>query len=485
MNDLNGMRRNFDQMLRPVIWIHVSGVCLAAWACGNDWVWLGLVAAAVAAVASIGVMRAAGEKSTRLTNAVAMIAMVSLVLAGCRGSVWQSNVHMYYFAMLAVLTAYCDRDVILAGATATATHHLALNFLMPALVFPGGADLARVVLHATILIAETGALVWIATRIESLFVVAAGHVVTANAALTDATKAQAAGEILQRKMDDSRKSTLSDVARQLEQDLQGAVEALSAATQNLEGRSSSLSDNAASTGNESQKASEQGAATLVEMQAVAVAVEELTRSIHEIDRQIGAAAETGRRTNVQVCATRDAITTLSGEAAGIGDVVKLINDIAAQTNLLALNATIEAARAGDAGKGFAVVAGEVKDLAAQTARATGQIQSQIAALQSGTANAVDAIALIASMIGDINDVTNAVVAVVSEQQAATMGMSRSAQSAAIGVNTMAQRMASAAIVAKETSELAAAVSNDVILVDRTTTTLAEGVVAVISQLRTA
>lgn len=188
--------------------------------------------------------------------------------------------------------------------------------------------------------------------------------------------------------------------------------------------------------NTTREASEAAAASLQasgNVEAVAAGSEELAASVSEITRQVTHSRQISASAVDQARRTNDIVTGLSAAAQRIGDVVQLINNIAAQTNLLALNATIEAARAGEAGKGFAVVASEVKNLANQTSKATEEIGQQISSVQTTTESAVDAIRDIASTISTINEIATAIASAVEEQSAVTAEMSSNMRVAADGV----------------------------------------------------
>jgi methyl-accepting chemotaxis protein len=172
------------------------------------------------------------------------------------------------------------------------------------------------------------------------------------------------------------------------------------------------------------------------VETAATAATELAASITEISRQLTQANEVVQGAVAEAGTTNEDIAALARVAQKIGDVVKLIQDIAGQTNLLALNATIEAARAGDAGRGFAVVASEVKSLAVQTAKATEEITREIQAVQSSTSNAVSAIRDITQRMRDINQYTSAVAGSVEQQAAATGEISHNVASAAAGAKAI-------------------------------------------------
>jgi methyl-accepting chemotaxis protein len=170
------------------------------------------------------------------------------------------------------------------------------------------------------------------------------------------------------------------------------------------------------------------------VETAAVAADELSRSIAEISRQLTHASDIVTSATGEARSTDEQIAGLATGAQRIGDVIKLIRNIAGQTNLLALNATIEAARAGEAGKGFAVVASEVKSLAVQTAKATEEIASHILGVQNSTTSAVAAIRQIAARMAEINQHTGAVAASVEQQNAATGEISHNVASAATGTS---------------------------------------------------
>jgi methyl-accepting chemotaxis protein len=175
--------------------------------------------------------------------------------------------------------------------------------------------------------------------------------------------------------------------------------------------------------------------------SVASAAEQLSASINDISQQAAHAADIASRAVEKARQTDGTVQGLAKSAGRIGEVVGLINQIAAQTNLLALNATIEAARAGEAGRGFAVVASEVKSLASQTAKATDDISEQISEIQKVAGDAVDAIQGIGSIIGEVNEVATAIAAAVQEQGAATQEITRSTQHAAQGTKNVRDSIA--------------------------------------------
>ena len=197
--------------------------------------------------------------------------------------------------------------------------------------------------------------------------------------------------------------------------------------------------------------------TSVNVQTVSSGTEELSSSISEIGRQVVASAQIARKAVDEAGQTDATMQGLAENAGRISVVVDLIQTIASQTNLLALNATIEAARAGEAGRGFAVVASEVKSLANQTAKATDEIRSQIANMQTVTTSAVSAIRNISQTISEINEVTTAIAAAVEEQGAATREIARNIQHAAGGTSEVSSNIVGVSTASAEAGSAASEV----------------------------
>jgi methyl-accepting chemotaxis protein len=233
---------------------------------------------------------------------------------------------------------------------------------------------------------------------------------------------------------EQRKQDMQKLADAFEGAVGEIVETVSSASTELEASASTLS----TTAERAQKVATAVAAASEEattnVQSVASATEELSSSVNEISRQVQESARVANEAVDQARATNDRVGELSKAAARIGDVVELINTIAGQTNLLALNATIEAARAGESGRGFAVVAAEVKALAEQTAKATGEIGQQISGIQAATAESVGAIKQISGTIEKLSEISQTIAAAVEEQGAATQEISRNVQQAAQGTH---------------------------------------------------
>jgi methyl-accepting chemotaxis protein len=229
------------------------------------------------------------------------------------------------------------------------------------------------------------------------------------------------------------------------------LETLRGSVGSLQGAANALASSASQSTEQSTAVAAASEEASANVQAVAASTEELTSSIKEIGRQVSESTRVARTAVDQAARSGTTIQGLAKAAQRIGDVVDLISSIAAQTNLLALNATIEAARAGAAGRGFAVVASEVKALAEQTARATGEIGEQIQSIQGATTESVGAIQDIGNTIAAVSEIAMVIAAAVEEQGVATSEIARNVQEAALGTQDVSSNISGVSQAATETT----------------------------------
>ena len=435
-----GVRRLVERLVLASLWALVPLVAGVALASGTDALTGAAIALAAALAASAAARVGPASPLARNTEAAAMICSVSaLVWLAPLGL--RADMHMAYFAALALLAGFCDVVPIAIATVAVALHHLVLGLIAPLAVFPDADNvLLRVAVHAGILLAEAGALAWVATTINHM----ARRSVESAAAQAEAARSESA-ELAQARRAEAAATEAAQAARKeladrIESSVGAVVASLVVSAERLDSTARQLSATSGVADEAARQAASDADAASQDVGAIVAATDEITASVLAVARQVAHIAGVAHRAVEQVHATDATVARMSEGARRIGDVVGLIAGIAGQTNLLALNATIEAARAGEAGRGFAVVAGEVKGLAAQTARATDDIGRQMAEVKANTEAAVTAIQSIAEVVAEVERTAGSIAEAVEQQRAAS-----GSSVAAIGRVSERTRAASGAV----------------------------------------
>ena len=264
--------------------------------------------------------------------------------------------------------------------------------------------------------------------------------------------------------EENRRQGLQAMADNLKVRIGSVVETVGAAAVQMQASAGQMTATSSETTKRTAVVATVADQTSSNVQAMAVAAEQMSVSMGEMFQQLARSRQVSEQVDGEVRSAATMIRTLSENVVNIGQIVALINDVASQTNLLALNATIEAARAGNAGKGFAVVANEVKALANQTARATGEITARIGAVETGTSAAVKAVEGVCTVIAEMARITSSVVTAMEQQMGRTREIACGVEQAATGTKEVLSNIGDVETAARETGLVA-------VQVDECSTTL--------------
>lgn len=385
--------------------------------------------------------------TTRIVNSVALAVQVALLVNAFEGSHYQIDMHMYFFATLAIAAGWVDWKAILAYAGTVAVHHLVLNFALPAAVFPGDPGIARVLVHAVILILQSAVLILVVTAIERAFreaekasseaFAAAREVAEKSDALRETTaradEERAAADRIKAESDAHVAHAVrilgdglaaladGDLTRSIDEPFSPALEKLRhdynrtlgqlrSTVFELKERAKGIRSGSAEIRGASDNLSKRTEQQAASVEETAAALEQITTTVtvsndraQQAGKLVAEARSSAEQSGGVVTAAITAMDEIEKSSHSISAIIGVIDSIAFQTNLLALNAGVEAARAGEAGKGFAVVATEVRELAQRSANAAREIKELIGRSDEKVQQGVDLVSRAGAALQSIAD----------------------------------------------------------------------------------
>lgn len=379
---------------------------LATWFIGyyvnSPQIWTAtLVSILVAALPTYNLLIGKCSSTTRIINGLSAPLTPAVLVFVTHDQLWQIDMHMTFFAVLAALLIVCDWRAILAGTIVIAAHHITLNLVGPAFIFSNGPSFPRVILHAVVVLIEAGVLMWTALKLTALLEQSNQALEAAKQAHDESKAMQHDNAAVIARMGDALehlsngdltaridaafpidheplRHSFNKTAARLEEVLGTLVGTIDNIHSNIEEIASGADDLSQRTARQAASLEETAAATAL----ASTAINNVARQAADSDKLFSQASADAQQGHDLVTATKQAMEKIAQSSVAISGIIGLIDGIAFQTTLLALNAGVEAARSGEAGRGFAVVATEVRNLAEKASEAAAQIKTLITA--SGT-----------------------------------------------------------------------------------------------------
>ncbi|WP_336959737.1 methyl-accepting chemotaxis protein [Sphingobium aquiterrae] len=480
MNELEQLRRRGITLLAAGGWVAVLALLIIGINTGSPDLGAVLALAVIANIVPTAMaLRHRHDDAARLTVGTLAAIHPALGVYLLAGHQWQTDGHMYFFVTLAALTVLCDWKPIALASVLIALHHLLLEFIAPSWVFVSVSNLARVAIHAIAVLLQFAALGYVTVQLRALMIrqgeARAQSETLAAEAIEQRREVEAAMQLVrdaQRRETEERgrrEATERQASASRRDDMLALAQAFHASVaevvQSIGTASEALEQSAVSLNSIAHKTSHEATETAAHAQQSSHAADILAGRIQDLSESISAIAASAEQqatlsSNAHMLSTsgHDMVRALARRTGTIMDFADSIHEIAARTNLLALNATIEAARAGDVGLGFAVVAGEVKQLAGQTANATGEIRLLSDSVQTGADGADNKLNHITQIMGELDDSAKAIRATVELQRETAMVIEHTARETAMGATRIATQIESVVSMASVTETLSGKVS---------------------------